>query len=469
MADIVNLREIVLGVLMEITEGEAYSHIVLREVLEKYQYLDKRDRAFISRACEGTLEHMIQLDYIIECFSKVPVYNMKPLIRNLLRMSVYQLKYMDSVPDSAVVNEAVKIAQKRGFYNLKGFVNGVLRSIARSLDQVVYPDPVSDPLKYLSVMYSVPEWIVDKWMRQFGFDATEAVCRSFHEPRGTSVRCNLSLASKEEIIEELTAQGITVREHPYLDYALEISGYNYLQAVSAFKKGWIFVQDVSSMLVAEVAAPNWGERCLDVCAAPGGKALHLADKLQGSGYVEARDISEKKVALMQENIERSEAINIRAIVHDATVPDEELTGKMDIVLADVPCSGFGVIGKKQDIKYKMTAARQSELIRLQRRILHVVQNYVRPGGVLIYSTCTIGLDENQLNLQWFLKYFPFRLESIDSFICDELKSKTTKGGYLQLLPGIHDCDGFFIARLRKNEDAFIPEVTPDNDREDEDV
>ncbi len=449
MTSIVNIREIVLGVLMEITEGEAYSHIVLQEVLEKYQYLDKRDRAFISRVSEGTLENLIQLDYIIECFSKVPVYNMKPLIRNLLRMSVYQLKYMDSVPDSAVVNEAVKLAHKRGFYNLKGFVNGVLRSVARGIDNVVYPDPQKDPEKYLSVVYSVPGWILQKWLGQFGFAQTEAVCRSFHEQRGLSVRCNFSKASREEIIESLQSQGVTVKEHPYLDYALEISDYNYLKALDAFKQGWITVQDVSSMLVTEIAAPNWGDYCIDVCAAPGGKSLHLAEKLQGSGYVEARDISEQKVKLMQENIERTGAINIRAIMMDATVPDKESEGKADIVIADVPCSGLGVIGKKQDIKYKMTEARQTEIIRLQRKILHVVQSYVKPGGVLVYSTCTIGADENQMNLQWFLQYFPFRLESIDSYICDELKSKTTKGGYIQLLPGIHKTDGFFIARLRR--------------------
>ena len=455
MTSVVNLREIVLGVLMEITEGEAYSHIVLRDVLEKYQFLDKRDRAFISRVSEGTLEHLIQLDYIIECFSKVPVYNMKPLIRNLLRMSVYQLKYMDSVPDSAVVNEAVKLAHKRGFYNLKGFVNGVLRVTARGIDSVEFPDPEKDPVGYLSVTYSVPVWILEKWLDQFGFEQTETVCRSFHEERGTSVRCNFSKASKEEIMEELKSFGITVKEHPYLDYALEISGYNYLKALETFKKGWISVQDVSSMLVTEIAAPNWGDYCIDVCAAPGGKSLHLAEKLQGSGYVEARDISERKVALMQENIERTGAINIRAIVMDATVPDKESEGKADIVIADVPCSGLGVIGKKQDIKYKMTQARQTEIIRLQRKILHVVQSYVKPGGVLIYSTCTIGADENQMNLQWFLQYFPFRLESIDSYICDELKSKTTKGGYIQLLPGVHQTDGFFIARLRRREDVYV--------------
>ena len=161
----VNIREICLEILQEITEEEAYSHIVLREVLEKYQYLEKRDRAFISRVVEGTLEHMIQLDYIIEQFSNVPVYNMKPLIRNLLRMSVYQLKYMDSVPDSAACNEAVKLAQRRGFYNLKGFVNGVLRSTARRLSQVRYPDPAKEPLHYLSVKYSFPVWMLEKWLR----------------------------------------------------------------------------------------------------------------------------------------------------------------------------------------------------------------------------------------------------------------------------------------------------------------
>ncbi len=453
MTSSVNIREIVLGILMEITEEEAYSHIVIRSVLEKYQYLEKRDRAFISRVSEGTLEYILQLDYIIECFSKVPVYNMKPLIRNLLRMSVYQLKYMDSVPDSAVCNEAVKIAQKRGFYNLKGFVNGVLRNTARNLNCVVYPKAEQEPERYLSVMYSVPDWMIRKWLAQFDFTTVEAICRSFHEEKGTVVRCNLDKISKEEIIRELQSQNITVKQHSYLDYALEISDYNYMQAVSAFKKGWIQVQDISSMLVAEIAAPNWGDYCIDVCAAPGGKSLHLSDKLKGSGYVEARDVSEYKVGLMQENIERTGAINICAKQMDATVFDEESFQKADIVLADVPCSGLGVIGKKQDIKYKMTEARQMELVRLQRKILHTVQNYVKPGGVLIYSTCTIGADENQLNVKWFLENYPFRLEGIDSYICDELKGKTTKGGYIQLLPGVHQSDGFFIARLKRLEDG----------------
>ena len=396
MAYSVNLREIILGMLMEVTEGEAYSHVTLAQTLEKYQYLDKRDRAFLSRVTEGTLENLIQIDYIIECFSKVPIYNMKPVIRNILRMSIYQLKFMDSVPDRAVVNEAVRIAQKHGFYNLKGFVNGVLRAAARGMDEVSYPKAEDNPLEYLSIRYSMPQWILKSWIDQFGFGDVEKICASFQTERPTTVRIRTQNASREEIISSLASEGVTVQQHPYLDYALKISGYNYLQALTAFREGWIYVQDVSSMLVCEIAAPNWGDYCIDVCAAPGGKSLHLADRLKGSGYVEARDISEHKVERMEENIDRLNIINMQAAIKDATEFDQKSFHKADIVLCDVPCSGLGVIGKKQDIKYKMNPTRQEELVRIQRRILGVSQNYVKPGGVLIFSTCTIGVDENQM-------------------------------------------------------------------------
>ena len=449
MAGTVNLREIVLGILMEVTEREAYSHIALRNTLEKYQYLPKHDRAFISRVTEGTLENLIQIDYVIECFSKVPIYNMKPLIHNLLRMSVYQLKYMDNIPDSAVVNEAVRLAQKRGFYNLKGFVNGVLSAAAREMDSITYPSADVNPIEYLSVRYSMPQWILKKWMDQFSFEEVEKVCASFQEDEPVTVRLRTDRVSKEQIIESLESEGVTCRQHPYLDYALKLSGFNYLQALTAFRNGWIYVQDVSSMLVAEVAAPNWGDYCIDVCAAPGGKSTHISDKLKGSGYVEARDKSEDKVMMMQENIERLGIINMVAALKDATVFDQNSFHKADIVLCDVPCSGLGVIGRKQDIRYRMNPTRQEELVRIQRRILSVAQNYVKPGGVLIYSTCTIGADENQMNLKYFLENFPFRLDSIDPYIPEQLRCRTSEGGYIQLLPGVHETDGFFIARLKR--------------------
>jgi len=437
---VVNLREIILGILLDIIEEEKFSHIVLREALEKYQYLEKRDRSFITRVTEGTLENLIRLDYIIERFSKVKIENMKPMIRTILRLSVYQLKYLDSVPASAVCNEGVKLAQRKGFYGLSGFVNGVLRSVTRNLDKVEYPDAKTQPILYLSITYSMPEWIVKDWLELYEFETVERICQETHREKLISIRCNLNKASKQEIMDSLKEQGILVKEVPYLDYALEIGDYNYIKAINAFKKGWFQVQDISSMLVTEIASPKWGDYCMDVCAAPGGKSLHLADKLKGSGYVEARDVTEYKVRLMQENIERIGLINMTAVQADATVFYPASVEKADILIADVPCSGLGVIGKKQDIKYKMTSVKRAEVIKLQRKILDTVHSYVKIGGTLIYSTCTIGAEENQYNVKWFLEHYPFQLESIDPFICDELKSKTTQAGYLQLLPGIHNTD-----------------------------
>ena len=460
MTDTVNTRRLALDVLLEVTEHGAYSNQVLRAVLEKYQYMEKYERAFLTRLVEGTIQHMIELDYVIDQFSKVKVKKMKPVIRNILRMGVYQIQYMDSVPDSAACNEAVKLARKSGFSTLSGFVNGVLRNIARNSGSIRYPDEEKEPVLALSVRYSMPEWIVEEWLNAYGMEQTKAILDAFSKEAPITIRTNVTKITPDALKEQLKAEGVTVQTLeelsyaglPYTDayhYAFAISGFDHLMALPSFQDGLFYVQDISSMLVAEVAAPNWGDYCIDVCAAPGGKSLHIAEKLMGSGYVEARDVSERKVALMQENIERTEAINIRAAVWDATVRDPESVKKADIVLADVPCSGLGVIGKKQDIKYKMSEKRQQDIIRLQRRILSVVQEYVRPNGVLIYSTCTIGADENQYNLKWFLENYPFRLESIDPYICEELKGKTTAGGYIQLLPGVHESDGFFIARLRR--------------------
>ena len=290
-------------------------------------------------------------------------------------------------------------------------------------------------------------------MTQYGYEVTEKICLDSHMEKGTVVRCNLQKASKEEIIASLTQEGIRVRQHPYLDYALILSDYNYMRAIAAFKNGWIQVQDISSMLVAEIAAPNWGEYCIDVCAAPGGKALHIASKLMGSGYVEARDISEYKVQLMQENIERTDAINIRAAVKDATVVDEESIRKADIVLADVPCSGLGVIGRKPDIKYYASKEKEEELVRIQRAILANAASYVKPGGTLLYSTCTVNRKENGENAAWFLEQFPFEAVSLDELLPDELKSGETAKGQLQLIPGVHKTDGFFLAKFRRKEEG----------------
>lgn len=435
-------RELILGVLLEVTRDGEYSHIALRNVLNKYQYLDKKERAFITRVTEGTLERMMELDYIINQFSNVKVNKMKPVIRNILRSAVYQMKYMDSVPNSAACNEAVKLAVKKGFSNLKGFVNGVLRNIDRNLASLELPED-------LSIRYSMPEWILEQWLSTYNKETVERMLQDFQEEKPTTIRCNLNRIDKEGLIQKLEGEGVTVKQHPYLTYALEMSGYDYLGDLESFTEGLFYVQDISSMLVSHIANPKKGDCVIDVCAAPGGKALHMAELLEGTGSVEARDLTEYKISLIRENISRTGVSNMEAVRWDATVRDEASIGKADIVIADLPCSGLGVLGKKTDLKYKMTSQTQKDLVALQRKILSTVKDYVKPSGTLIYSTCTIHHEENIGNVQWFLKENPeFRLASIEDNLCGELKV-SVKEGCLQLLPGIHHSDGFFIAKLER--------------------
>ena len=436
-------RELVLGILMEVTRDGEYSHIALRNVLSKYQYLDKKERAFITRVTEGTLERMIELDYIINQFSKVKVNKMKPVIRNILRMSVYQLKYMDSIPNSAVCNEAVKLATKKGFSSLKGFVNGVLRNIERNLDAITYPDD-------LSIKYSMPEWILNQWKEVYDDKTIETMLQAFLEDKPTTIRCNTNQVTVDELVEKLKSEGVTVEKHPYLPYALWISSYNYLAELQSFQEGDFYVQDISSMLVSHIAQPKEGDNVIDVCAAPGGKSLHMAEMLKGTGHVEARDLTDYKVNLIWENIERSRMQNIEAVRFDATVLDEASIEKADIVIADLPCSGLGILGKKTDLKYKMTEKTQEDLVVLQRDMLSKVKNYVKPGGNLVYSTCTIHKKENMDNVHWFLEHNPdFALDSIEDLLNEELKKDVMEKGCFQFLPGVHKSDGFFIAKFKR--------------------
>ncbi len=436
-------REIILDVLMEILERDGYSHIILRQALNKYQYLDKSERAFISRTVEGTVEYLLQIDYVIDSFSKTKVKKMKPVIRTILRMSVYQLLYMDRVPDSAVCNEAVKLAVKRKFTGLKGFVNGVLRTISRNKEELNWPDD--------SIRYSMPDWIVSLWKETYGSETARKMMESFLNNSKVTVRCNLAKASLEDILNSLQKQGVFVSASGILDGVLYLDHFDYLEGLEAFRKGYIQVQDLSSAFVGEIADPEEGDYCIDVCGAPGGKSLNIADKLHGTGMVEVRDLSLRKINMVQENIERCGFTNIRAKVWDALVTDPDSLESADIVIADLPCSGLGIIGRKPDIKYRMTPEKLEALSALQKEILTVIQAYVKPGGRLVFSTCTIDRKENEENVSWFLDHFPYDCVDLEGKLREKLNLTTMKQGYLQLLPGIHPCDGFFIAAFQKRQ------------------
>lgn len=434
MTDGVSTREIILDILLAVTRDGEYSHLALSGTLNKYQYLEKQERAFITKVTEGTLEQMIKIDYIINSFSNIRVSKMKPVIRCILRSAVYQICFLDGVPDSAACNEAVNLAGKRGFRNLKGFVNGVLRNITRKKEQIVYPDERKQPQEAVSVQYSLPLWLVEQWETEYGMDKTKAMAKALLEEKPTAVRINLNQITKEELIKQLKSEGVDVTESKELPYALFLSGYDYLNKLSGFQEGCFYVQDISSMKVAETAEPKEGDVVLDVCGAPGGKSIHIAQMLRGTGQVITRDLTSSKVAKIEENIARCRVENMRAECADARVPDESLREKADIVIADLPCSGLGVIGRKKDIKYKMTPEKEQELVALQREILSVVPAYVKSGGTLVYSTCTIHKAENEENVQWLLEnHRELHLESMQQIFPDETGN-----------------DGFFIAKLRKN-------------------
>ena len=435
-------RELILDILLEVLEKGGHSHVILRQALEKYQYLEKQDRALITRVVEGTLEYRLTIDAVLDRVSKTPVEKMKPVIRTILRMSVYQLLWMDRIPDRAVCSQAVELAEARRFHGLKGFVNGVLRSVSRRKEEFAFTD--------WSLRYSMPGWLIDGWKERYGAERTEGMLRAFLETPPTVVRCNLDRASLTEIRESLERQGAAVAESPFSPQLLELSGYDHLESLDAFADGWIQVQDASSFLAGQAAAPKAGDRVLDVCAAPGGKSLHAADQLAGTGLVVARDLTEAKAALIEENIARTGYKNIRAEVWDAREFDPEWEGQADVVLADLPCSGLGIIGKKPEIKYQVSPGSIAELAALQREILSVARRYVKPGGRLVYSTCTISRQENEDQRAWFLEQFAeFEPESLAGRLSPAVEAESLREGYIQLLPGRDPCDGFFIAAFRK--------------------
>ncbi len=433
-----NLRNIVLELLLLVDKG-AKSHIVLKEELDKRSDLDKQQRAFATRLFQGTLERRIEIDYIINQFSKTPVNKMKPVIREIIRMSVYQIKYMDGVPVSAICNEAVKLAEKRKFYNLKGFVNGVTRNIARNIDNIEYPN---DNLTYQSIKYSLPKWIIEMWINEYGNEKTEEMLRGIYLNKVTTVRCNTSKASVDEIIKSLEYQNVKVEKSDLYENALRISKYDKLEELDVFKAGMITVQDESSMMVAIAANPKESDYIIDVCAAPGGKSLHLSEMLNGTGMVEARDLTDYKVKLIEENIQRIGAKNIKTKVFDATVLDVYAIEKADIVIADLPCSGLGVIGNKNDIKYNVTEKQIKDLVDLQRSILKNVSQYVKKGGKLVYSTCTVNRQENDGNVLWIEENLPFKAQSLEGIMPKELECRN---GCLQIYPGQYGMDGFFVS------------------------
>lgn len=434
-----NEREIVLEALLQFYKGDEYAGKVLDDVLSKYSYLEKQERSFINRLFDGVIERQITLDFIINEFSSVKVNKQKPVIRAILRMAVYQIFYMDSVPDFAAINESVKLAKRKKFANLSGFVNGVLRNISKERADIKFPAREKDFIKYLSVNYSCPEWLCEHFMAEAEVLKTgEADIRELCEKIiSASIdkpvlygRVNLSKISREAIIDRLKEDDVIARPVETSECAVVLENVDSLMYVDAFDEGLFVIQDLSSQQVIGGADIKDDMLVVDVCASPGGKTLHALDK---GARVIARDISEFKANRIIENIEKCGFTKANVEVRDALDFDPELEEKADIVIADLPCSGLGVIGRKSDIKYRITKEDLIKLSNLQKEILKVVHRYVKPGGVLIYSTCTVDKLENEDNVKFIEENLPF-----------EKAFEVNK-----MIQGISETDGFFISRFQR--------------------
>ena len=453
-------REAVLEILTGIREKGTYSHIAVKEMLDRCEKegMDRRQRAFVKRLTEGVIERRIELDDVLRRYAKKGA-RIRPVIRDILRMGIFQILYMDSVPDSAACNEAVILTKKYGKKELSGFVNGLLRNVVRDKDagkltaDSAQADEAISEAEELSRRFSMPSWIVSMWREQLGEEETEKLLEALLEVRPVSIRFDdrCSHARREEILAKMSEKGVQVKKGHYLPYCYELTGTDSIQELPGYREGAWTVQDESSMMVAEAAGLAGGETVYDVCAAPGGKAMHCASRLLAgageNGTVHAFDLSKGKTAQILKNVNRMHLSNVIVKQRDALIPVPEEAGKADVLLCDLPCSGLGVIGRKRDIKYHVTPKQLAELAQLQKDILRSAVPYLKEGGVLIYSTCTINKGENEETAEFIEKELGMCPDPLTPYLPETVPG--IRGNQLQLLPHVHGTDGFFLARFVK--------------------
>jgi len=451
-----NAREASAKAVIEIIDKKVPSHVAIAAMLRKNEAWNAQERGFAKRLTDGTIRYLIPIDYLLDAFSKTPVKKIKPWLRAVLRSSVFQLMFCDDIPASAACNEAVKLAKQYGFGNLGGFVNAVLRKISREGKERLKKGMEVSAEDALCLKYSVPLWLIRQWVRDYGVETAERIAAAGTEDSKLTVRCNISKVKPEELLSSLNRDGVTAEPALYAENTYHLYGCDGIEKLEAFQNGWFQIQDESSVLAGQVAGIKGGEQVLDLCAAPGGKSLHIADLLtayenNGNGRIgklEARDVSEQKLTLIRENLARIGFGNVTLVCADATVFDPKKEESADLVIADVPCSGTGVIARKPDIKYNMNEETQKELSELQQSILKHAVRYVKPGGTLIFSTCTLNKNENDSGRTFLLKQ-GMKPESLIPYLPEVLHDKETESGVLRLIPGIHATDGFYISRFRK--------------------
>lgn len=443
-----SLRNKMLDLLLRIEQGSGYSHLLIDHEI-KTNTISVKDKALLTEVVYGTIQRKITLDYFLKNFINTKK-KQKPWVTMLLRMSLYQMVFLDKVPDHAIIHEAVEIAKQRGHKGIASFVNGVLRSVQRK--GVPHLVDIKNPIERLSIQTSHPEWMVKQWVDNYGYDITKEICENSLTHKPISVRIQPLKIQKEEVIQQLKEEGFVVESSKLSSQGLIIKEGNILYS-SLFKKGFLTIQDQSSMLVGEMLDAYSGMTVLDTCSAPGGKVTHIAELMNDDGVIKAHDLHTKKVELIDNKMKQLSLSIIDASQADA----RELQNKyapetFDRILVDAPCSGLGVLKGKPDVKYNKTKQDLYQLAKIQLDILNHVSPLLKKDGYLLYSTCTVNKIENDEVIRYFL-------EENKNFKVDEkffntlpTEVKTTKGITdvgLQLFPQTFETDGFFLSRMIK--------------------
>ncbi len=436
-------RRLALEVIRAVTENNAYASLTLDEKLNKCA-LPLVDRRLAARLVYDTLEHMLTLDYALNSLMARPDTDIK--LRNILRLGACQILLEDRIPESAACNTSVTLCKELGMEGLAGVCNGILRNLVRQKDAIVYPDPAVEPIKSLSIRNSVPEWLVERLLDDWGANAESLI--SHHQPNApVTIRPNL-MRMDAASFEEFLRSKVWDWEKGSLPFSWHVRNMAEIAHDAGFVGGKFSIQSESSMMVCLAAAPKNGMQILDACAAPGGKSCLLAEMMQGTGRVQAWELHPHRTDLIAAQVKRLGLENVRPMTRDALKTREDLIETMDVVLLDAPCSGLGVMSEKPDVRYRVTPESVSELVTLQSRLLDAVCPYVRKGGTLVYSTCSVLKDENERQAEQFLARHPeFELQRLPDTIPEKYRQYEALG--LQLLPDRDGVEGFYMCRMRR--------------------
>lgn len=451
------IREIILTILVKIDSKQGFINILLNEALDKNK-ITTRDAAFVNEVTYGVVRNRNKLDWALSQFSTKPLSETPALIRNILRMGVYQLLFLDKIPDYAVCNESVQLAKKYGNPGLAKFVNGVLRNIIRNRENIRWPDKEKDEALYISTIYSHPPYIVEHWLKRFGFTDTVKMCRANNKIPPLVIRTNTLKISRSDLKNILEEENVKVREGIFTEEALYVKGFSNITKFPAYREGLFQIQDEASILVSHLLDPLPGESVIDVCSAPGGKTTHLAQLMANKGSLLAMDSNKSRLLTVKNNCRRLGIDIVKTRQNNGTILAEKYLKTADKVLIDVPCTGLGVLRRKPDLRWQdYDLKRFEKLTKLQGKILNTASYYLKIGGKLLYSTCSTEPKENEEIVSKFLEEHPnFELEDPGGFLKERkleayVSDRHKKRKFIQIYPGLSnldlDLDGFFMAKM----------------------